>query len=130
MVEERGDIKVLMGELIKRANDSDRRLRNLELRTDRSESSLLTLEQTLLTSLNELKINFEKISLKLTLLSEKIAAVEVELGKVTKELEKKAGKQDLKEIQSYIDLVSPVTAKFVTREELDRALEDEFARKA
>jgi len=66
MVEERGDIKVLMGELIKRANDSDRRLRNLELRTDRSESSLLTLEQTLLTSLNELKINFEKISLKLT----------------------------------------------------------------
>jgi hypothetical protein len=48
---------------------------------------------------------------------------------VNKELSKTALKSDVKKIETFIDVVNPITAKFVTRDELDRLLEERMKRK-
>ncbi len=124
------DVKVLLAELIKRTNDSERRLRNVEMRSDRIETAMLTLEETLLNALDDLKVNFEKMGMKLNLISDKIATIEADLNKFSKEISKKASKNEFKELESYVDLTSPVKSNFVTKDELNRVLDEKFARKA
>lgn len=127
---EKSDVKSVVGELVRRINEDARRIRASEQRIERMETSFSTLEERLLTQLQDLKISLERIGSKISDVSDKIMGMEADIVRVGKELGKTASKSELKQIETYLEIINPITSKFVTRDELERMLQEKFARKA
>ena len=122
------ETKDLAVELIKRVNDSERRIRIIEQRIDRLENAIGSLQDNSLTQVNDLKLALEKISNKLVSISEKLMSIEMEMLRFNKELSKTATKRELKQIETFVELINPVTAKFITKDEVERVLDDRLAK--
>lgn len=130
MVEERPmSIRPIINEIVRRLNESERRIRDLEMRIERIETNISNIEEKLLNQLNDLKIDITKLGKKIEGFVEKIEFYESEILRLNKELAKTASKADLKKIETYVEILNPVTSKFVTREEMERALEEVKKRK-
>ena len=123
------DIQLLSNELIRRINEDTRRIKAIEQEVERLESTSSTLEETLLTQMNDIKITLDKISQKITNVAERLNAIDTEVLRMNKEIGKTATKSEVKQLETFIDLVNPITAKFVTKEELERVLAERTFRK-
>ena len=110
-------------EVSRRLNEDERRLRYLEQRIEKIESSLTALEEKVLENINEIKIAQEMLSAKISELKEKTEKLGESVFKMYEEAKKFATKGDLKKIETFIDLVNPITSKFVTKDELKREIE-------
>ena len=117
-------IEAFLAEVVKRLNEHGRRLRVLEQRMERVENELTNLEKIVSRGTEELKIKIERVGEKLSNLSISISQKEKEIEKIWKEMEKLASKEELNEIKSYVEVFNPLKSTFVTREELERMLED------
>lgn len=117
-------VKNVINEIVRRLNEDARRIRDLETRMDRIDSSISTLEETVLNQLNDLKIDFEKVVSKINSVADRMNQIENEIVRLNKELGKAATKADVKKIETYVEILNPITSKFVTREELERLLEE------
>lgn len=122
------DLKALLSELVKRINEDARRIRTIERRMDRLEGGLGSVESNVLGYLNELKMELERIGNKISAASERMSSLESEVMKMSKDIEKAASKRQVKELESFIDLVNPVTSKFVTRDEVERVFDERMKR--
>ena len=120
------DESKLTAELVKRVNEDVRRIRIIEQRIDRLESSIDTLQENALTQLNDLKLALEKINNKIVSVSEKLVNIEGEILRLSKELSKTATKRELKQMETFIDLINPITAKFVTKDEVENMIENQI----
>lgn len=129
MVENTSDLRVLATELVKRANDETRRTRLLEQRVDRFESEMERLESTIATQTSEFKSQLQQISAGIKSLSDRLVVMENAISRIEKEMAKRATKGEVKQIESYMSLMSPVVAKFVTKEEMERFIEEKMAKK-
>lgn len=118
------DIKVLTTELVKRMNEDMRRIRILEERFDRIESRMRTIEETVLDQMESLRVNVERISEKIANISERFKGIDNEIVRINKELGKTATKSEIKSLETFIDILNPITSRFVTRDEMERALEE------
>ena len=127
---EKSDVKSVVTELVRRINEDERRVRASEQRIERIETSFSTLEERVLTQLGDLKIGLERIGNKIYAVSDKMIALEADISRINKELGKVASKSEVKQLETYLEIVNPITSKFVTKGELERALEEKFARKA
>lgn len=124
------ELKGVMNELVRRMNEDRRRIRLMEQNIGRVENSLSSLESSVLSQMGDLKISLDRINSKLATAAEKLNLIENDITRLKKQANKSATKIELKQIESFIDLVNPITSKFVTKDELDRALEDRLKRKA
>lgn len=120
----------MTNELVRRLNEDSRRIKTVEQRLDRIEQQLETLEQTALTKMEDIKIGIEKMGAKLTLIADKMNGIETDIARINKELARTATKTELKEIETFIDLVNPITSRFVTKDEMMREFEERIKRKA
>jgi chromosome segregation ATPase len=118
------DIAALSGEMVRRLNEYSSRIKNVEMRLERLENRVTSIEETVLNQLNNLKIGIERLSQKISSVSDRLTNMENEIVRINKELGKTALKSDIKKIESFIDVVNPITSKFVTRDELERLLEE------
>ncbi len=123
------DIKSLATELVKRINEDTRRIRSLEQRMEKNENTMRGLEDSNLAQLNELKLGLEKIGDRILKTSDRLESIENEILRLNKELGKTASKMDVKQMESFIDLVNPITSRFVTKDEMDRAMEERLRQK-
>jgi chromosome segregation ATPase len=120
------DFEVLGSEMVRRLNEYSTRIKNVELRLERLEDRMTSIEETVLGQLNNLKIGLEKFGQKISSVSDRLANIENEILRINKELGKAALKSDIKKIETFIDVVNPVTSKFITRDELERILEEKL----
>lgn len=118
------DESKLTAELVKRVNEDVRRIRIIEQRVDRVENSLESIQENTLTQLNDLKLALEKINNKIVSVSEKLVNIEGEILRLSKELSKTATKRELKQMETFIDLINPITAKFATKDEVERMIDN------
>jgi len=123
-IERAEDIKKVLNELINRINEDRRRIRVIEQSIDRLESSISSLESNAITRMGELKIAIERLNSKVSENSNMLNLLETETSRVGRLIKKSATKAELKQIESFIDIVNPITSKFVTKDELERALEE------
>ena len=121
---------LMTNEMVRRLNEDSRRIKSVEQRLDRMEQQIETLESTVLNQMEDIKISLEKMFAKITIISDKLTGFENEFARINKELGKAATKAELKEVQTFIDLVNPITSKFVTKEEMMREFDDRIKRKA
>jgi 3-methyladenine DNA glycosylase/8-oxoguanine DNA glycosylase len=116
------EIKALTTEMLRRINVNTGRIRAVERRLERTDMSLTSLKDTFLSHAEEFKVGLEKIDDKLSSVAQRLTTIEDELVKITKQLGRTATKVELSKLEKFVDLFGPLTTKFVTREELERAL--------
>jgi TolA-binding protein len=124
------EVATITNEMVRRLNDYSRRIKNIEQRLERMESRIAMMEETVLSQMGDLKINLDKIAQKIGGVSDRLNIMEKEILRMTKDLGKTALKADVKKLEMFIDIVNPITAKFVTKDELERALEERIRKKA
>ncbi|MFA4820294.1 MAG: hypothetical protein WC613_05050 [Candidatus Aenigmatarchaeota archaeon] len=113
---------VIMQELVRRSNEDTRRLRSLEQRLDAIENRINTFESTTLEKNKKANTKFAELDLSLKGLGDEIAKLTVSIDKINKQVNKFARKQDLKEIERMLDLISPLKQEYVTKEQLEEEL--------
>lgn len=96
----------------------------MEQHISRIENSLSSLEESVILQMGEIKISLERINNKMAMAAERLSLIESEISKLGKSVGKSATKTELRQIESFIDLVNPITSKFVTKDELERAVDD------
>jgi hypothetical protein len=124
------EMTAISSELVRRLNENGRRLRIMEQKLDKLETSMDLLEQNTLDQMNDMKIGLDKIAVKITAVGDKLTSMETDMVRINKELGKTASKAEIKQLETFIDLVNPITSKFVTKDEMERAFEDNVGRKA
>jgi septal ring factor EnvC (AmiA/AmiB activator) len=120
----KGEGDAIMSELVKRINQNARRIHFVEQKIERVESGMRSLDETVLTQLNELKLELDKIGNKIADVADRLNAVENEVLRINSRLDKAATKTEVKQLESFIDLINPITSEFITKDELERALEE------
>lgn len=123
------ELKDVLNELVRRINEDRRRIRLIEQNINRIENGLSSLEASALVQLGDLKIGLDRINNKLSSTADRLSIMENDITKLKKQASRGATKLELKQIESFIDLVNPVTSKFVTKDELERALEERVKRR-
>ena len=122
--EKPADSKILATELVKRMNEDIRRIRILEEKLDRMDNRIRTIEETALDQMESLRVNVERIGDKMANISEKFKLIDGEIVRMNRDLVKSVTKSDLKSLETFIDILNPITSRFVTKDEMERALED------
>lgn len=119
----------VVNELVRRINEDRRRIRLIEQSIDRVEQSLSSVERSVISQMGDLKISLDRINNKLASAAERLSLIESDIVRLNKQTSKSATRIELKQIESFIDLVNPITSKFITKDELERALDERLKRK-
>ena len=123
------DVRIATSEMVRRLNEASRRVKAVEQRMDKIESDLETLEDTALGQMNDIKVNLERILTKIGDVSNRLNVLESDIVRINKDLGKAATKAEIKQIETFIDIVNPITSKFVTRDELERVFEEKLKKR-
>lgn len=120
------DEKALISEVVRRMNESSIRIKDLDSRTSRIERDFALISESTTKKFEEFKSQFKEISKKISEISENLTGISNEVIKVRKELENAATKTEVKELGKFIELITPMTTRFVTRSELESILEEKL----
>jgi len=132
MVLEKGPsigIGALSGEIVRRINTNTRRIRTIEQRLDGLESRIGALEEKLIDELDNLRKSFDQISVDIKAVSETLSEIRGEILKINKSMDKTAKKAEIKELETLLDIYNPIKSKFITREQVERILEEKIGKK-
>ena len=116
------NVNVIMQELVRRSNEDSRRLRGLEQRLDAIENRINNFENSSLDRNKKVNLKFAEMDLSIKTLTEELMKVNGGLEKINKQVNKFARKQDLKEIEPMLCLISPLKQEFVTKGQLEEEL--------
>lgn len=115
-----------MGDLSKRINDNTQRIRLLEGDLEGVESRLNTLEQNFLEFMQNTDKNVNHITADVSELRDKIVNLSIDVQKLNRATTKLVSKKDVKEMEEYVNLLSPMMSKFVTRKEVEVIIKEEL----
>jgi uncharacterized protein (DUF342 family) len=118
------DVQAILTELVRRENESSRRLRALEERSSLTEMRAGTLQDAFLKMSEDKKISSDKLNERLTGIENNMLRLENEMIKINKMLEKMAKKTELKELENMLSFFNPIKTNFVTRDEVQRMMRD------
>ncbi len=113
---------VIVQELVRRSNEDSRRLRALEQRLDSIEGRINNFENSMIDKTKKTNAKFAEHDLSIRTLNDELTRLNNSLEKINKQIAKFARKQDLKEIERMLDLISPIRQEFVTKQELEEEL--------
>ena len=123
MPEER-DIQVVLNELVRRADEAARRLRMLEGRSEVIESRISSIQDTIIRTSKENKVELSELSITVKKFESELLRLNNELSKFSKNLDKFAKKSEVKAVENTISLLNPITSEFVTRNEVERLIQE------
>ncbi len=121
---EKRDIQVILSELVRRMNEHSRRLRAIETRHAIIETRISSLEDAALRINEEIKATKEDNSKKIKKYDTSFLKIENDINKINKKMDRMARKSQLKELENLISLFNPLKTTFITREELERLLNE------
>jgi|SRR3989344_6502173 len=116
--------RLITTEIVKRLNQVDTRLRELEQWVSKSEYSAQGLESML--SENQ-KIMEEKLDAMKKDMADAAASIEefkTEFSALKKNLENTVKKEEFKEILHYVNLMNPIFSHYMTKEEVRRMIDE------
>lgn len=103
--------EMILQELVRRTNDSMRRLRALEDKIQNLEKRTNSLEETNLDKMKKVNNKFLELDMTTKNLSDDVIKIKNNLEKINKQITKVALKRDIKEIENMLDLLSSVEGK-------------------
>lgn len=130
MVEEPRKFQVFINEMMGRIDTNTRRIRTIEQRIDALNLRVKALEEKIIDDMENLKKKFDQLFMDMKAISENLVKFRAEVQRVNKDLERVAKKSELKELESLLELYNPIKSKFVTREEVERIVEEKLKEKS
>lgn len=115
-------LELILQELIRRANRSDRRLRIIEQRTQALESRTGSIEDINFKQNKDIKKRIIDMEFTIKSFSDRIIKIENDINRISEQLKGFAKKNEVKEIESMFDLLNPIKQDFVTKKELEEIL--------
>lgn len=106
-----------INKIVDRVNDFNRRVRNLEEKIRNLNARVQTLDDTILEKTDELNSNMQEINDEISEIRDRIANMEVDIKEINKEKRKFVSQQQIEEMESYMDLMNPLQAGFITKSE-------------
>ena len=117
------DVQAILNEVVRRGNETVRRLRDIEEKDSLFENRLNTVETTALSLSDNKKTVDDKFTQKTDELERSVLRIDNDLMKISKLVDKMAKKSELKELESLISIYNPIKTNFI-REELELILEE------
>jgi len=115
-------LELILQELIRRANRSDRRLRIIEQRTQALESRTGSIEDINFKQSKDIKKRIIDMEFTIKSFCDRIIKIENDINRISEQLKGFAKKNEVKEIESMFDLLNPIKQDFVTKKELEEIL--------
>lgn len=128
MPEDYGKLKLILQELVRRSNAQLSRLREIEQRLRSNETKLSSMEEMILTIKKQNTEQFDETKTAINEIKEKILKLENDVMHMKREKERFALKKEVKELMHMLDLISPISQEFVTKDELEEELETALKR--
>lgn len=113
----------IINELIERTNSNIRRLRVLEERSESLTSRMNTLENTLLGQGKDMKKSLSEVDTRVTEESDRIIKIETMIKDIVNQLKRAVTMTKIKELEELIAIYNPLTSKFITKEEVERLIQ-------
>jgi hypothetical protein len=118
------DVQAVLNEVVRRANETVRRLRDLEEKDSLIENRLNTAETTILNLTDGKRELDEKFTLKTDEIEKNIMRIDNELLKINKISDKMAKKSEMKELENMISIYNPIKTNFITKEDVELMIEE------
>ena len=111
-------------ELVRRINDNTRRVRMIEQNIDVINTRIKGIEERVINDMDSLKKKLDELFLDIGEVSKSLNEVRGEILKINKNLDKTARKTEIKELEGLLELYNPIKSRFITRDEVERLLEE------
>ncbi|MDI6721472.1 MAG: hypothetical protein QMD85_03715 [Candidatus Aenigmarchaeota archaeon] len=108
MVRDDSRYNVIIHELIRKNSEDTRRLRNIEQRLDMIENRMNSLEESSLDRTKKLNAKASETDAALKNLSDEMSKIRNNLEKINRQVNKFARKQDIKEMERMMELLTPL----------------------
>ncbi len=116
--------EALSSEIVRSINDNTRRIRITEQALEGTRSRTSSLEEKVIDEMENIKKWIDQLLVDVKDVSKKLTEMHGEILKINKELEKTARKTELKEIESLLELYSPIKSQFATADQVRRIVEE------
>jgi hypothetical protein len=119
-------LRDIINNLIEIANTNTRRLRVLEEKTENLITQLSSLQDNILTDRKKINKMISGLSSDISKQDERITRMEKITDEIIKQFKKVATESKIKELEELIELYNPLKSNFVTREEVERMIEEKM----
>lgn len=122
-------INTILNDVIQRVNDDTQRLRVLEQSSESLTSRINGVEQGILQSRKDFQKAFSEINEGITVLDDRLTKMESTMKEVITHIKKLVTESQVKELQNLIELYNPVKSNFVTKEEMEKFVNQKSSEK-
>ena len=126
---ETADVQAFSNEVVKIISTNTRRIRALEQRLNGLEMRLGAIEEKIINEIEGVRKDFEEINMDIKSIAKNLSELRSEILMINKTIEKTARKSEVKELESLLDLYSPIKSKFTTRDEVERLIDEKLSKK-
>ena len=117
-------MNVMLNSLVNRVNDNSKRIRELEEGIRNLKEQLNSLQSESLKQKKTIIENETSTKNSTKQILDRLANLEVDIDKVNREIKDLITRREFKEIENYLELINPITAKFVTRKEVEELIQE------
>ncbi|MCK5321801.1 MAG: hypothetical protein KAJ47_00900 [Candidatus Aenigmarchaeota archaeon] len=114
----------MLNEMSRRLNDNTRRIRVLEEKQDNIEDRLNVVEKRLMEDIQNVNKDLGAIQQDTKTLGDRLTNGEVDIKKLNIHIKKMISRKELAELREYIELITPLTSKFITRKEVEELIRE------
>ena len=101
----------------------------MEQRLDGLEMRVGAIQEKIINEIEDVKTGFEGIYTDIKQISKNLSELRGEILRMDKLINKTAKRTEVKELESLLDLYSPIKSKFATRDEVERLIEEKLSKK-
>ncbi len=121
--------RIITSEIVKRINQNDMRLRELENLINGLEYAIRGLEGNVSDVSKDINAKIEKTREEMNGVLDVIDDVKRQADGIKKEFENFVRKDEFREVANYMSLMNPAISRFVTKEDVKKMLEELLLRK-
>jgi len=123
------DVQAFSNEVVKIMSTNTRRIRSLEQRLDAIEMRIGGIQEKIINDIETIKKDFGEINMYIKDIVKNVSELRNEILRINKTIDKTARKSEVKELESLLDLYSPIKSKFTTRDEVERLIDEKLSKK-
>jgi len=117
-------IREILSELVERTNSNMRRLRILEQKSDTLTTRMDGIESLILELKEDIKTRTSELEKRIVEEDERVIKLEGAIKDIVNQLKRTATTSHIKELEHLLDVYNPLKSQFVTREEVERLIEE------
>ncbi len=118
----------IIADLINRVNENVQRLRVIEQKMQASDARINSVEQNALSLTKNVQKSLDERDARIATLEEKVEKIETAYSEILKQLKTAATKANVDELRQLVSIYDPLKSSFVTREEMERFVEERSSR--